>query len=183
MIRRLNTVQQALDSIQSGHIIAYPTEAVYGLGCDPFNLDVVDKLLALKGRPHSKGLIVLIAHWSQLFPLIGDIPLSRLDAVQSTWPGPTTWVFPKSSQIPAWLSGERDTLAIRMTAHPLAKALCELGPIVSTSANRQSEMPARTIQELDRVFPVGLDGVLTGDLGSESQTSAIYDVLTGQRLR
>jgi L-threonylcarbamoyladenylate synthase len=176
-------VSQALDALRLGQVLAYPTEAVYGLGCDPFNQHAVQRILSLKGRKVSKGLIVLIAEWPQLFALIGDLPLAMLDCVTETWPGPTTWIFPKSDSIPPWLSGDNDSIAIRMTGHPVARQLCQLGPIVSTSANPHGQEPARSLEALDQFFSEGLDGVVVGDLGKESQPSAIYDVLTGKRLR
>lgn len=182
MLNRLHAAQ-ALDALRLGQVLAYPTEAVYGLGCDPFNQQAVERILTLKGRAVTKGLIILIAEWPQLFALIGDLPLSQLECVTETWPGPTTWIFPKSTHIPFWLCGEHDSIAIRMTAHPVAKQLCQLGPVVSTSANRQEQEPARSLEEVEQLFPEGLDGVVVGDLGKESQPSAIYDVLTGKRLR
>ncbi|PJD90619.1 MAG: threonylcarbamoyl-AMP synthase [Legionella sp.] len=183
MIRRLDDVCQAVTELPLGHVFAYPTEAVYGLGCDMFHQPAVERILALKDRPMHKGLIVLIAEWSQLFPLIGDVPLSKLDAIKETWPGPTTWVFPKSSLVPVWVSGEHPTIAIRMTAHPIARQLCERGPIVSTSANPQGQEPARSLASLDHMFPVGLDGVVMGALGVELQPSSIFDALTHQQFR
>ncbi len=173
----------ALEAFRLGQVLAYPTEAVYGLGCDPFNQQAVARILSLKGRKVSKGLIVLIAEWPQLFALVGDFPLRKLESVTETWPGPTTWIFPKSASIPPWLCGDNNNIAIRMTAHPVARQLCEIGPVVSTSANPQGQEPARSLSALEQLFPEGLDGVVVGELGKESQPSAIYDVLTGKRLR
>ena len=173
----------ALDALRLGQVLAYPTEEVYGLGCDPFNQQAVARILSLKGRKVSKGLIVLIAEWPQLFPLVGDFPLTQLEGVTETWPGPTTWIFPKSASMPTWLCGENNNIAVRMTAHPVARQLCRMGPVVSTSANPQGQEPARSLEALEQLFPEGLDGVVVGELGKESQPSAIYDVLTGKRLR
>lgn len=182
MIKRLD-VKQALDALRLGHVLAYPTEAVYGFGCDPFQGDAVERIVALKGRSFAKGLIILISDWPQLFPLIGDLPMSAFEMLEETWPGPTTWIFPKSTLVPQWLCGEHNSIAIRMTAHPVARQLCQLGPIVSTSANYQGQSPARSLNEIDQLFAEDLDGVVLGELGLEQQPSAIYDVLTGTRLR
>lgn len=176
-------ITEAIEALRLGQVIAYPTEAVYGLGCNPFDAQAVAKLLALKGRDSSKGLILLIAEWAQLYALIGDLPLSALDNVIESWPGHTTWIFPKSTRIPTWLSGEHDSIAIRMTAHPVAKQLCQMNPLVSTSANRQGDEPIRSRAVLEQAFLQGLAGVVNGELGAEKQPSAIYDVLSGQRLR
>ena len=179
----ISQYDQALQLLEDGKIIAYPTEAVYGLGCDPFNQQAVETLLILKQRPISKGLILLIDNWSQLTPLIGNIPMDLLNAVRDTWPGPVTWVFPKAVSIPYWLSGDYNSIAIRMSAHPVARALCVRGPVVSTSANICGHEPAVDFANLCQQFPHGIDAFLAGDLGGASQPSAIYDVLNGQRLR
>jgi len=183
VIKRLDDIEQALRELRAGLVLAYPTEAVYGLGCDPFQPDSVARIVTLKGRSLDKGLILLISKWSQLFSLIGDVPPARLDVVKKTWPGPVTWVFPKSATVPDYLCGSHDTIAVRMTAHPVAQQLCQFDPIVSTSANPQGKEPARSLQALEHFFPKGVDGVVMGALGVENQPSAIYDALTDERLR
>ena len=183
MIACISDLNQALLAIQAGQVLAYPTEAVYGLGCDPFNQKAVERILTLKGRSPEQGLLVLIADWPQLFELIGTFPVARLAEIKETWPGPVTWVFPKSDCVPTWISGAHNTAAVRMTAHPVAQKLCQLGPIVSTSANPHGQASARSLTELERLFPKGLDGVVLGELGAEQQPSAIFDAATNQRLR
>lgn len=170
-------------AIRQGQVIAYPTEAVYGLGCDPFQAEAVERVAALKKRQLTQGMIVLISSWEQLFLLIAPLADRYLDDVRSTWPGPVTWIFPPSAHIPTFVSGQHGSIAIRMTAHPIAKALCEQGPLISTSANLHGQPPARSLAELHRQFPQGIDVVVSGELGGATQPSAIYDVLTGKRLR
>lgn len=177
------TLADALKWLKQGEVVAYPTEAVYGIGCNPFDRSAVEKLLALKQREAEKGLIVLIANWQQLSPLIQPLPHALLAKVEATWPGPVTWLFPKADTIPFWLTGHYSTLAIRMSAHPIAHAICGEGPVVSTSANRTNQPPAKDLTALQAHFPQGLDGVLLGDLGGLEQPSRIYDVLTQKRLR
>ena len=179
----IKNIEDAWQLLQQGKVIAYPTEAVYGLGCDPFNEAAVESLLSLKKRNTHKGLIVLIAHWQQLTPLIAPISESQLAAVKASWPGPVTWIFPKSNAIPALVCGDHTTIAIRMSAHSIARQLCLHNPVVSTSANLSGHPPARHVSELALQFPIGLEGVVSGELGGASQPSAIYEVLTGQRLR
>jgi L-threonylcarbamoyladenylate synthase len=169
--------------LRQGKILAYPTEAVYGLGCDPFNQQAVDKLLVLKQRNADKGFIVLIANWDQLAPLIAQVSDEILQVVSDTWPGPVTWVFPKSSRIPSSISGLHECIAIRMTAHPLARELCINGPIISTSANLSGCEPAHDLASLYGQFPFGVDVFLDGSLGGLSQPSQIYDALSRHRLR
>ena len=169
--------------LAQGKVIAYPTESVYGLGCDPFNQQAVEKIVALKRRPSSKGFIILIADWSQLTPLINAVPEHRLDAVRATWPGPVTWIFPRAAIIPDWLSGHYNSIAIRMSAHPIARQLCAAGPVISTSANISGHEPAVDVAGVCAQFPHGIDALLAGDLGGAGQLSAIYDVLDGTCLR
>ena len=169
--------------LSQGKIIAYPTEAVYGLGCDPFNEQAVNKLLVLKQRAVDKGLILLISNWSQLSSLIRAIPSHLMEDVKKTWPGPVTWLFPKAASIPYWISGEHESVAIRMSAHPIAQKLSSDGPIVSTSANVSSQEPAIDKAGIMAQFPSGLDAIVSGHLGGASQPSAIYDVVTGQKFR
>lgn len=180
IINQYDDVRHLLDQ---GKVIAYPTEAVYGLGCDPFNRRAVEKILDLKQRSSSKGLIILIADWSQLAPLISAVPDHLLDLVRASWPGPVTWIFPKSTAIPDWLSGQHNSIAIRMSAHPVAHKICDAGPVISTSANISGHAPAVDIAGLRAQFPNGIDALLTGHVGGSSQVSAIYDVLSGMRLR
>ena len=179
----ITQVGDAREFLKQGKIIAYPTEAVYGLGCDPFNQQAVEAVLALKRRAKSKGLILLIADWSQLTPLIAPISKALLEPVRETWPGPVTWVFPKADTIPVWLTGQHDSIAIRMSAHSIAHQLCVDGPVVSTSANINAQEPAIDLAGLRLQFPQGIDAVLSGELGGLIQPSSIFDVRTGMRLR
>lgn len=176
------SVEAATRILQQGGIIAYPTEAIYGLGCSFFNSNAVAAIQALKGREENKGFIVLIADWPQLFPLIGAVSDEQLQRVRATWPGFVTWVFPKAPSLPKWLENQ-DSIAIRMTAHPIAKALAAQGPIISTSVNRSGHPPIMTEVELWLQFPRGIDALVQGPLGSFTQPSEIYDVCSGLRLR
>ncbi len=183
-MKALLSVIEAQHLLAAGGVIAYPTEAVYGLGCDAFNEKAVLKLLTLKQRPIEKGLIILIHQWVDLFPLIGDIPEDSLALVKATWPGPVTWVFPKSSQIPDYLSGVHQSIAIRMSKHPIAHALCAQSPIISTSANLAGCEPLRDVAAVEAQFHATvLDGIVEGALGGLPTPTAILDVLTQQKWR
>jgi len=181
----IKAIDEAHALLLAGKVIAYPTEAVYGLGCDIFNEKAVRHLLGLKKRPEGKGLIVLIADWEQLWQLIDRdaVPEARFNAVKKTWPGAVTWVFQKSKAVPNWITGTHAGVAIRMTAHPIAHDLCKNGPIVSTSANVTGVLPARDIAALSQLFPEGVAGVMAGDLGGNFAVSEIYNILDGSNLR
>ncbi|RME57136.1 tRNA threonylcarbamoyladenosine biosynthesis protein RimN [Candidatus Parcubacteria bacterium] len=179
--------EQGAAALQAGEIIAYPTEGVMGLGCDPFNEEAVMRLLAIKQRPIEKGLILVGADLEQLRPLIDA---SRLEVdhwarLQASWPGSVTFVVPASEQVSAWIRGQFDTVALRASAHPVVQQLCRAfgGPIVSTSANLSGEPPTRACDELSPELLQNLAGCVVGDIGDLQGPTPIIDVLTGQSLR
>lgn len=179
------TVQQAAEALAKGGIVLYPTEAVYGIGCDPMNESSVMRLLALKQRPVEKGLILLASEVSQCLPYVhleGEVWES--DVMQS-WPGPVTWVLPAKPSVPNWVSGGRDSVAMRVTRHPTAKALCEAfgGVIVSTSANPGGEPPAMTATDCARYFDGEVEGIVSGELGELKQPTQIWKAPEMTRLR
>jgi L-threonylcarbamoyladenylate synthase len=177
-------LETALTTLKRGGIIAYPTEAVYGLGCDPSNEAAVLKLLALKQRDVSKGLLLIAADFQQIAPYLAPVTSSQLQAALDTWPGSFTWVFPATSYVPAWIRGNHDTVAVRVTAHPIAKQLCQLfGPLVSTSANIQHQAPAMSAEQVQTIFPTGVDVIVPGELGGETKPTQIRDVVTGKVIR
>ena len=168
----------------SGGVIAYPTEAVYGLGCDPFNAAAVARILTLKRRRPHKGLIVVAAEFRQLLPLLNlhqDLPL---DQILATWPGPVTWVMPASTRVPHWLRGDRGGIAVRVSAHPLVRELCGLtGALVSTSANPEDRVPARTAARVRAYFANRLDLIVPGTTGGRATPTVIRDAVTGRQIR
>ena len=134
-------------SLRAGGVVAYPTEAVYGLGCDPRNPNAFERLFAIKRRPPTQGVLLIAADFADLDPFIDEsaVPPAAMARAAATWPGPHTWIFPRSAAAPAWLAGAHAGIAVRVTAHAPAAALCRAfgGALVSTSANRHGEPPAR----------------------------------------
>lgn len=177
-------LRRAARVVGRGGVIAYPTEAVWGLGCNPWNPAAVARILDLKGRPASKGLIVIAATVAQLSPyVVFPSPEVRAQVV-ATWPGPVTWILPVTPGVPAWLRGGRGSLAVRVTAHPVAAALCRLaGPLVSTSANPAGRSPARSVLAVHRYFGARIDYRVPGATGSRSRPTEIRDARTGLVLR
>ena len=176
-------LQQAATCIRNGGVIAYPTEAVWGLGCDPANDAAVRRILALKKRPIEKGLILIGSDLAQFEGWIKPLSPEDLAQVQATWPGPVTWVLPCYESVPESVRGKHDSVAIRISAHPQVRALCELtGPLISTSANPAGREPARTSLRIRQYFSQGVDYLLPGSLGGRSAPSEIR-TLTNQRLR
>jgi len=177
-------LRRAADIVHNGGIIAYPTEAVYGLGCDPDNYLAVSHLLDIKQRSIDKGLILIAADFEQLKPYIGYISKSTYRKIEESWPGPVTWLLPKAEQTPSWLCGKHDKIAVRVTAHPIAAALCRAcgSALVSTSANRQGHAPARNSLAVRRKVR-GIDKILHGATGGLTRPSAIIDALSGKLIR
>lgn len=178
---------QAATILRRGGIVAYPTEAVYGLGCDPFNEKAVHTLCALKKRKINAGLILLAADLQQLDTLIdyAALPEDRVQAMRATWPGPVTWVCPATARVPAWIRGDSAAVAVRVTAHPAACALAQAfaGVIVSTSANHSGCPPLRNVVDVLHVFGDAVGGILEGDLGNQERPTEIRDALSHHVLR
>lgn len=181
----MSTLDAATDALRTGGIIAYPTEAVYGLGCDPADEAAVMRLLALKDRPVDKGLIVIAARVEQLAAFVDTDSLAQYPGLLESWPGPNTWLVPCFESTPAWLRGRYSTLAVRVTAHPVAAALCDAfeGPVVSTSANPGEQPPARDAAGVRDYFPGGVDVIVEGAVGVNDTVSSIRDARTGEQLR
>jgi L-threonylcarbamoyladenylate synthase len=175
----------ACHALAAGGVIAYPTEAVWGLGCEPLNLHACKRVLALKRRPRAKGFILIASEFAQAEPFLASVSPAKLAPVLKTWPGPVTWLLPAASWVPAHLTGGRGALAIRVTAHPLARALCERygGPVVSTSANVSGHAPARTALQVQRQFGVRVDYVLAGAVGGLDRPTPIRDLASGRTVR
>lgn len=181
------TVADAARALREGGVVAYPTEAVWGLGCDPFNEAAVQRVLAIKQRDVAKGLILIAAERAQLDSLLDwdALPVERRAIVEASWPGPHTWIVPATTRVPRWITGTHAGVAVRVSAHPIVAALCKAfdGPLVSTSANRAGEPPALDCGQLDPALLARLDGVCEGETGGLAAPTPIRDASTGAVLR
>ena len=175
----------AVTILKQGGIIAYPTEGVYGLGCDPFNALAVTQLCALKQRELSKGLILIASDWKQVSHLTMPIDNTTLKKILAQWPSPNTWIFPASKQAPAWICGHHDSIALRISKHPLVHALCQTygHAVVSTSANPSRAPAARHATEVQNYFGEQVDLIMTAEVGNLSGPTPIWNAISGQRLR
>lgn len=184
MVIDTKQIQKAVSALLSGEVIAYPTEAVFGLGCDPFNEQAVQHLFHVKQRPMEKGVILVAASVEQVLPYVQLIDTPWEQQVLESWPGPVTWVLPLKQAMPDWITGGRDTVAIRVSDHPVVQALCSgFGkPIVSTSANISTQSPAKSCEEVSAVFGEQMMCV-QAELGNLQQPTQIRDSQTGDVLR
>lgn len=178
-------LRRASKVVRNGGVIAYPTEAVYGLGCDPLEYAAVERILDIKQRDAAKGVILIASSIHQLLPFMAKLEPAVIKKLEASWPGPVTWVVPASPGLPAWLTGGRETIAVRVTAHPVAAALCTACDmaLVSTSANRSGYPPARTAMEVRTHLGEGVDYILPGLVGGSAKPTEIREALTGKVLR
>jgi L-threonylcarbamoyladenylate synthase len=170
--------------LRLGGVIAYPTESCFGLGCDPNNRNAVKKILRLKQRPQSKGVILIAADFSQLKRYTAPLTKAQSQQIQTTWPGPHTWLLPKSADCPFWLTGRHDKIAVRVTAHRPAVRLCRRldMALVSTSANISGGRAIRTARECQRQFGSQVL-IVAGLVGKRRKPSTIQDLISGATLR
>lgn len=180
-------VARVADALRAGGVVAYPTEAVYGLGCDPHNRHAVERVFALKQRSPEQGMLLIGAQFEHVAPYINlaRVPAEVLNEVRASWPGPYTWIFPRAESAPAWVVGKHDGIALRVTAHAPAAALCDAfgGALVSTSANPHNQPPARTAATAHACFGDALDDVLDAPVGALERPTVIRDALTGAIIR
>lgn len=169
-----------------GEVFAYPTEAVFGLGCDPLNREALYRILALKKRPVEKGVILIASSLEQIKPyvLMDSLPVATQTKIKNSWPGPVTWLLPKSAHTPNWISGDSDMVAVRVSKHPLVCAMCDLvgHAVVSTSANPAGLEPAKTAKQVASYFSEGVN-IIEGDLGEQQTPSKIFHSLTLETIR
>ncbi len=170
--------------IRNGGVIAYPTEGVYGLGCDPRNRSAVERILAIKRRDPAAGLILLGASSEQLTPFV-TITAEQRASMEAYWPGPVTFLAPASDRVPDWIRGRHATVAVRVSEHPLARRLAEQAgtPLVSTSANRSGRPAAVNVFQLRRQLGAELDFVVNGACLRPGKASTIIDLASGKKLR
>lgn len=183
----VSDLEDAARLLHDGGVLAYPTEAVFGLGCDPNNREAFERIFALKQRPATQGVLLIAAEFGQVQRYIDmdAIPADLLQKVRASWPGPNTWIFPRSAEVPAWVAGSHPGIALRVTAHAPAAALCRAfgGALVSTSANPHGQAPARDARTVMGYFGDALDGLLEAPLGGQESPTTIRDALTGAIIR
>lgn len=170
--------------LAEGGVVAYPTEAVYGLGCLPENREAVFRLLRLKKRDVARGLILVAAEPEQLERYVYYPDRDTRKRVLSVWPGPVTWLLPATRLAPDWIKGNHATVAVRVSGHKIVAALCrKAGVLVSTSANPEHKPPARTVRKVRSYFGHALDYIVPGEVGGLSSPTEIRDAVSGKIIR
>jgi len=177
--------QNAVNAVRAGGVIAYPTEGVYGLGCDPHNETALQRIIDIKGRDSHKGFILVASTQAQLQNYIAPVQTDWQIQFDTFWPGPVTFIVPAAAGIGALLSGYRNTIAVRVSDHPVVRQLCDQfnDALVSTSANRSGKDALRCAADVAEQFGDLIDVIIDGKLGELTSPTRIIDVRTGARLR
>ena len=178
-------ISLAVKVLRGGGVLAYPTEGVFGLGCDPLNGLAVAKLAAMKRREVAQGFILIGACLTDLLPFI--FPDEKIfEKIVAETPNATTWIVPAAEALPNWLLGPGQTVAVRLTSHPLSARLCCAfgGAVISTSANSRGQRPAKGLLRIRQTFRTDcIDFLLPGRLGGAKGPSEIRDASTGRIVR
>ncbi len=179
------SLARAAEVIRAGGVVAYPTEACFGLGCDPRNVAALRRILRIKRRPRSKGLILIADRCKQLQPYVDFAQITNREPILGSWPGRNTWLLPAAYGVSRWLRGCHTTLAVRVTAHRGAARLCRLArtAIVSTSANRSGKRMLRCASAVLREFGDEVDFIVDGRIGNAISPSIIRHFERGEVVR
>ena len=179
-----DTLKSAALALKNGHLVAFPTETVYGLGADASNADAVARIYEVKGRPADHPLIVHIASMDAMAHWASDIPEYAITLARDFWPGPMTLVLKRSDLAKDFITGGQDTVGLRVPAHPIALALIKefiaLGGngIAATSANRFGAVSPTTAQAVEEELAAFLhedDLILDGGACLVGVESTIID--------
>ncbi len=175
-----------VEKLKQNQVVAYPTEAVFGLGCNPNSQSAVENLLRLKQRPWQKGLILVAPDLRFLLPFIDEHKLQAQHwrRLQTQYDRPTTWVVPACADTPTFLRGQFDSIAVRLCRHEAVKLLCEQSgfALTSTSANLSGLPPCKNADEVRSQFGANF-AVLDMPVGDAQNPSEIRDLLTNQIFR
>ena len=171
-------IERAAEILVQGGVIGYPTETVYGLGCDAYNSKAVERIFRLKQRDRRKALILIAGDIMQISDMVETIPEAAERLINNFWPGPLTLIFESSSRIKDCAFGRSKTVAIRIPDSLICQELIkETGfPLVSTSANRSGEPASTTAQQVQSVFQSELDLIIDGGPTSETIPSTLVDI-------
>ena len=177
-------VAKALEMLQRGGVVAFPTDTLYGLGADAFDVKAVSRLYSIKGRPGHMGMPLLLSTAADVERVALDVPDLARTLMESFWPGPLTLILKRSSEVPLDVTGGRDSVAVRMPDHPVPLALVSgLGrPITGTSANPTGGPDPTTAEDVRRMLGDLVDYVVDGGPAIQGRASTIVD-LTDTRPR
>ena len=174
----LKKLEKAAAILREGGLVAFPTETVYGLGANALDEEAAKKIYAAKGRPSDNPLIAHIADFSDLKPLVAEIPETAKKLMEAFWPGPLTMIFPKSDAVPYGTTGGLDTVAVRMPSDPVAMTLIRLSgvPVAAPSANTSGRPSPTTADHVWQDMNGKIDMIVDGGPVGIGVESTIIDV-------
>lgn len=174
-------IRRAAVIIRLGGVVIYPTDTVYGLGCDPANVDATRRICEIKGRA-DKPLPLACSDVEAAKRIVKFNPIAEKLA-ERFWPGPLTMVLPAKVDYPIWVTHGARTLGVRVPGHPVARRLAKLsgGVIVTTSANKSGEPPPKTALEAAEQIGEEVDLILDAGPAPLKQPSTVLD-LSGDEL-
>jgi L-threonylcarbamoyladenylate synthase len=175
-----NNIRVASRIVERGGLVIYPTETVYGIGCNPLNIEAVKKLLKLKGN-RNKPLPVLAASIKDA-EKIAVISQKGKRLAANFWPGQLTLVVPKKTVLPDVVTSGLDSVGLRIPDNEAALCLIRLsgGLLIGSSANRSGEEPPRTVQEISEELREKVDVVLDGGATAQGRPSTVVDLISGK---
>jgi len=164
--------------LKCGGVVAYPTDTVYALGACYDCVSAVGRIFAIKGRLASSALPLIVADFTQLQAVVSEIPPVARSLIDRFWPGALTIILPRSKKVPDAVTGGRNTVAVRLPAHPVAVSLAEKAgkPICATSANVTGRASAMSGDEVRKTLGSRLDFVIDGGRVSGGLESTIIDL-------
>ena len=177
--------ESLLRKLRLGAVVAYPTEGVWGLGCDPHDEQAVHRILAIKQRAVQAGLILLASNVEQLSSYLQGLSAELLVQLGKKESSPVTFLIPDNGYCPSWIRGQHESVAVRVTNHPTVATITAVlgGPIVSTSANRHGAPTLSSAEAIRESLGDEIDGIVAGELGGAAGASEIRDLKTGQIIR
>jgi L-threonylcarbamoyladenylate synthase len=174
-------ISDAVEILRKGGTVVYPTETVYGIGCDPINRSACERIQQMKKRVNYKTLLLISCDIEQVEKTLGKLNETGSRLAQVFWPGPLTMVIRPEKEMPDYLYGISSGIAVRVTSHPIASELArEFGaPIISTSANLTGDPPIVTYEDALELFGSEADIILKNPEPLHGKPSTVVDVTTG----
>jgi L-threonylcarbamoyladenylate synthase len=177
-VNQANAITHAVDVLQHGGLVAFPTDTVYGLAAIPFKEETVEGLFSAKGRNNSRAIAILVGDYEDLPKVVDHLDEKSTRLVQRFWPGPLTLVVPRSSRLPKNLSPD-DSIGVRMPDHPIALALLrQIGPLAVTSANISGQDNANTADEVYQQLNGRVHLILDGGRTQGGVPSTVVNCMT-----
>ena len=184
-MNKFNSAEEAIDWLKQGKILLHPTEGVWGIGCDAFNVTAVNKIIALKQRETSKSLIVLAPTTHDSLQYFQPLSETQINFLETIWPGHTTVIYESSNLAPLHIKAINNTIAMRVSDHlPIINLLNSFNDLmVSTSANISNFPTSNSLDEVKKIFDDPDVAVYAHNNGDALKPSSIIDLKTMEYIR